>query len=108
MTWPTGLVFGKQRDRRTNLARCAISALHCIAMHEGGLHRVESVIAHQAFDSGDFVTGVHHRKREATVDALPIDDHRAGPALALIASLFGAGECESFAVWVKQCCWGVE
>jgi hypothetical protein len=87
-------MLGQKGDGRTNLAGRAIPALHSIVAHEGGLHRVEVVTVRQAFDGGDFIVGMHHRKRQAAIDALPVDDHRAGAALSLIASLLRAGEPE--------------
>ena len=71
--------------------------------HESRLHRVEVVTVRQAFDGGDVVVGVHHREREAAVDALPVDDHCAGAALPVIASLLGAGEREMLTQRVEQC-----
>ena len=41
----------------------------------------------QALDGRDLGTIMHHRKREAAVDALPVDDDRAGAALPLVAAL---------------------
>jgi hypothetical protein len=38
--------------------------------HESRLHRVKVVTVRQAFDGGDFIVGMHHRQRQAAIDAL--------------------------------------
>ena len=45
---------------------------------------------------------VHHRERQARVDAAAVDDHRAGAALALVAALLGAGQVQVLAQRVEQ------
>ena len=45
---------------------------------------------------------VHHRERQAGVDAAAVDDHRAGAALAVVAALLGAGEVQVLAQRVEQ------
>ncbi len=45
---------------------------------------------------------VHHRERQARIDAPAVDDHRAGAALAVVAALLGAGEMQMLAQRVEQ------
>jgi hypothetical protein len=65
-------MLGQQGDGRTNLAGRTIPTLQSIMAHEGGLHRAEVVTVRQAFDGGDFIVGMHHRKRQTAIDALPV------------------------------------
>jgi hypothetical protein len=46
--------------------------------HKRGLHWMEITVYFQAFDGSDLVARMHHRERQAAVDALSIDDHGAG------------------------------
>jgi hypothetical protein len=77
----------KNGDGRTNLAGSAIPALQRITAYKSGLHWMKMITIRQAFDGGNFITGMHHREREAAIDALPVDDDCTGAALPLIASL---------------------
>jgi hypothetical protein len=101
-------MLGQDGNGRANLAGRAIPALESVMAHEGGLHRMEVVAFRQAFDGGDVIAGVHHRQRQAAVDALAVDDDRARAALPLVASLLGAGEREPLAKRIKQRGAGVE
>jgi hypothetical protein len=82
--------------------------LQSVTAHKCGLHGVKAVVIRQAFNGGDLIAGMHHRKREAAIDALPVDNHCAGAALPLIASLLGACEPEMFTQRIQQCRSGVE
>ena len=64
---------------------------------EGLLQRVQPTVGRQPFDSGDLGAVLHHRERQAGDDAAPIDEHRAGTALAMVAALLSTGEIEIFA-----------
>src|SRR5947209_10304790 len=87
---PTGFVFAKHRHGRTNLPWSAIPALHPVMAHEGGLHRMEIVAVRQAFDRDNLIAPMHRRESQAAIYPLPVDDHRAGTALPLIAALLRA------------------
>jgi hypothetical protein len=45
---------------------------------------------------------VHHGQRQAGVDALAVEQHRAGAALAMVAALLGAGQVQVLAQRVEQ------
>ena len=42
------------------------------------------------------------REREAGIDALAVDEHRAGAALAAIAAFLGAGQVQAFAQQIEE------
>src|SRR5258707_7429053 len=89
---PARLVFSQQRDRRANLTGGAISALQSIMVHKCRLHWVEIAVFFQTLDGRDFIAGMHHSERQAAIDTLSIDDHRASAALALVAALLRTGQ----------------
>src|SRR5262249_13108071 len=89
---PPRLVFGKERDGGADLAGRAVPALEPIMAHERGLHRMESALFGQALDGGDLVAIMHYRERQTAIDALSIDDDRAGAALSLVAALLRSGQ----------------
>ena len=97
-----GLDLVEHRDRRADLPGRAIAALIAVMLDEGGLHRMQMLRRAQPFDGGDAVALVHHRERQAGIDPPPVDHHRAGAALAVIAALLGAGEMQVLAQRVEQ------
>src|SRR5215469_16049653 len=102
MAWPACPVLGEHRYGGADLAGRAIPTLQAIMAHERGLHRMESVLLGQALDGGDLVTIMHHRERQAAIDALSVDDDRAGAALSLVAALLRAGQPEILAQRIEQ------
>ena len=76
--------------------------MQSIMAHKCGLHRVEIAVFFQTLDGSDLVVRMHHGERQAAVDALSIDDRRAGAALAVIAAFLAAGEGEMFAQRIEQ------
>ena len=78
----------QHRDRRADLTGCAVPALIAIVLDEGGLHRMQIGGRAQPFNGRDAVAFVHHGKRQAGVDPTPVDHHRAGAALPVIAAFF--------------------
>ena len=90
--WPACLVFSQQRYRRANLTRSAIPALHSIMAYKCGLHRVQDAVFFQTLYGRDLVACMHHGERQAAIDALSIDHHRAGAALSLVATLLRTGQ----------------
>jgi hypothetical protein len=45
---------------------------------------------------------VHHRQRQARIDPHAADQHRAGPALPVIAPLLGPRQAQMLAKQIKQ------
>ena len=72
------------------------------AGHECGLHGMQIAVLCQTLDGGDLVAGMHHRERQAAVDALSVDDHRAGAALSLVAALLRTGQPEMLTQRIEQ------
>jgi hypothetical protein len=56
----------------------------------------------EAFDGRDVVALLHYRQREARGDPAPVDDHGAGAALALVASLLRARKSQPFMQRVQE------
>src|SRR5579864_371501 len=72
-------------------------------LEKSSLHRMKLAVFREAFDGGNFILLVHHRKRKAGIDAPAIHMHGASPALSVIASLFRSEEAEILAQGVEQC-----
>ena len=88
---------------RHDLARCAVAALEAVVVDEGLLHRMQDAVrASQALDGGDRLALHRHRQGQAGQHSASIDVHGAGPALALVATLLGAGQAEMLAQGVEQ------
>src|SRR5207247_7828488 len=102
IAWPARLVFSQHRDSGANLTGSAIAALQSIMAHKRGLHRVEIAVFFQTLDGRDLVARMHRGERQAAVDALSIDDHRAGAALSLVAALLRTGQPEMLAQRIEQ------
>src|SRR5262245_5707431 len=92
VAWPACPVLGEHGHGGADLAGRAISALQSIMAHESGLHWMQSIFTGEALDRGDLGSIMHYRERQAAVDALPVDDDRAGAALSLVAALLRAGQ----------------
>src|SRR6266566_2204656 len=81
-------------DRREDLPRRAIAALEGVLVDEGLLHRVQPAARFgEPLDRRDRTA---HRDREGQTGEhpRPVDQYRAGAALAMVAALFRAGEAE--------------
>ena len=76
--------------------------------HEGRLQRMQIVAQRQPLDRGDGLAVMHHRKRQAGIDAASFDQHRTGAALAMIATLLRACQREVFAQDIEQCRAGIQ
>src|SRR5207342_1380760 len=85
-----------------NLPRRAIAALKAVMGNEGLLQGVEFAIRSKPFDGRDLGAVFHDGERQAGDDAPSIDEHRAGAALAVVATLLGSGEIEIFAERIEQ------
>src|SRR5262249_42611323 len=99
---PTLSVFGDERDGGAELAGRTVPALESVMAHERGLHRMQNALVGQSLDGGDLGTVMHYRERQAAVDALAVDDDRAGAALSLIAALLRASQSEMLAQCIEQ------
>ena len=97
-----GLPLLDQADRAHDLAGRAEAALQAVMGDEGGLHRMQLIAARDALDGEDVGAVVADRQRQARIDAPAVDQHRAGAALAAVASLLGAGQVEALAQQVEQ------
>jgi hypothetical protein len=102
MAGNAGLDLAQHRHRRADLAGRAVAALVAVVLDEGGLHRVQVVGRAQALDGGDLVAVVHDGQAQAAVDPPAVDHDRAGPALAVVAALLGAGQLPVLAQGVQQ------
>ena len=56
----------------------------------------------QALDGGDAIARMHDRQRETGVDAPAVHQHRAGAALAVVATFLGARQLQVLAQCVEQ------
>ena len=89
-------------DCGADLAGRAVAALESVVLNEGLLHRVQAANGAQALDGGDFRPVLHHREHEAAVDALAVEQHRARPALPMVAALLRTGELQPLAEEVEE------
>jgi hypothetical protein len=94
--------LGEQADARADLAGGAVAALEGVALDEGFLQRVQAVAVRQAFDGGHAGAGLHDRQGEAGVDPPAVGQDGAGPALAVVTALLGAGQAEVLAQGVQE------
>src|SRR6476661_2981952 len=92
----------EQGDGGADLPGRAVAALEAVVLDEGRLHRVELIPLRQPLDRRDLLALDAGGERQARENAPPVDDHRAGSALPLVAPLFRAGEMEPFAQRVEQ------
>src|ERR1700682_958347 len=79
--------LAEQRHGRADLPGRAVAALEAVVADERSLHGMQPSAAGESLDGRDLLAAVHHRQREAGVDAAPVDEDRARPARPLIAAL---------------------
>ncbi|MNY46571.1 hypothetical protein D3C86_1817620 [compost metagenome] len=72
-------------------------------LDEGALHRMQVIAVGQAFDRDQLGTIAHHCQRQAGVDSLAIEQHRAGTTLAVVAAFFCANQVQLLTQQVEQC-----
>src|SRR5690606_4469437 len=95
-------VRSKQADCRHDHPGRAIAALKSLDLEERVLHRMQRVAVGQALD-GDHAATCHRTEACHTrFGRTSIDEHRAGPALALAAAELGAGERKVVAQHFEQ------
>src|SRR5262245_10951181 len=97
-----------QPCRRANLPRRAVAALERIMVDERLLQRMQRALGRETLNCGDLRTVVHDGKRQARIDAPPVNEHGTGAALALIAAFFRPGQVQMLAQQVKERCAGIE
>src|SRR5437867_13438494 len=79
-----GMPFFYTRDCRANLPGCAIAALKSVLLDECGLHGMQLVAIGESFNGRDLIAFVHHRQREAGINASSVYQYGAGAALAVV------------------------
>src|SRR5262249_11480425 len=97
-----GLTFLDEADRAHDLARRAESALEAVMGDEGGLDGMELVAARDARDRHDVGAVMAARQRQAGIDPPPVEEDRAGAALAAVASFLGSREVETLTQEIEQ------
>ena len=72
--------LGRHADRRADLTGRAIAALEPIVINERLLERMERTWGAKPLDRRDLAAFILHRKSEARIDALAVDENGAGAA----------------------------
>src|SRR5262245_15720135 len=73
-------------DRQHQESGCTETALQRVMVHEGLLHRMQSVAVSQAFDGPDFPAVGLHGEHQAGAHRLAIDNNRASAADTMLAT----------------------
>ncbi len=95
--------FGHDRGRGTQLARRAEAALERVPYSTNAACSGDRrPFGRESFDGRDARAFVHHRERQARVDATAVDEDRAGAALAAVAALLRTGQADDLAQCVEQ------
>src|ERR1700738_2333260 len=68
----------------------------------GVLQRRQRALGCETLDGGDLRAIVHDGKRQARIDAPPLNEHGAGAALTLIAAFFRPSQLQMLAQQVKE------
>ena len=92
----------EQVGGRDDEARRAEAALHGAGLDERLLHRVQPSPSRQPLDRDDLVPVGLRGEHEARAHELAVEQHRARPALALLARVLRAGQPEPLAQRVEQ------
>src|SRR4051794_36160468 len=88
---------------RHDLTRRAVATLQCVIIDEGLLHRMKlSVWSRQAFDRGQRTSIRLDCQHQARYDPPAVQMHRAGAALAVIATFLCTSECQALAQEIEQ------
>ncbi len=97
------MAFLDATDRRQNLAGCAITALEGVVVDEGMLHGMQfAVWPSQSLDRRDLTASKGYRERQTGKLASPVDQHRAGSALPMVAALLGSGQRDMLAQCIEE------
>jgi hypothetical protein len=70
--------------------------------HERVLQRVQVARLAEALDRHDLVVLMHHGEREAGIDPSAVDQHRARPALTMVAALLRPRQSEMLAAQIEH------
>ena len=92
-----GVTFLEQGDRGTDLPGGAVAALKAIVLDERCLHRMQLVALGETLNRNDLIAFMRDRETEARIDPATVHEDSAGPALPVIATLFRAGQIQTFA-----------
>src|SRR5207237_8971829 len=83
-------------------ARGAEAALKGVALDERLLERVQAIASGKPLDRGHRRAGLHGGQGEARIDPPTIDQHGAGPTLAVVATFLGASQTQVFPQGIEQ------
>ena len=97
-----GRVAAQRGRRRHHHARNAVAALARAALVEGALQHRHPVVAIEVVDRLDLGALDLLHRRQAALDQLAVDEHRAGAALAGAAAFLVAGELQLLAHEIDQ------
>ena len=86
--------LGQERLSGEEDARRAVAALRRAELGERLLERMEAAVARHPLDRGDLAPGELRGQGQAREHGLAVHEDRAGPALAELAPVLGAGEPE--------------
>ncbi|PAV66105.1 hypothetical protein WR25_17476 [Diploscapter pachys] len=92
----------RQAQRRTDLPWRAVAALESIMANESLLQRVQRAPLGHTFDGGQRITVAHDSQGQTGIDPPTIAQHRARPALAVVATFAGAHQVELVTQQVEQ------
>ena len=92
----------QERDRRHDHSRRAVSALDGALVDKGFLDGRELAVFRHAFDGRDLLALHFIGENQTTVHRLAVHQHRAGAAIAQVASLLGTGKAQRVAQHVEQ------
>ena len=94
--------LGDEGRGRHHLARRAVPALERVMLEEGPLHRVQLPVGSQSLDCGYLGVRDRHGQRHAGQYPPPSYVHRAGAALAPVATHFRAGQPQPVTQGIQQ------
>jgi hypothetical protein len=87
-------MFVEERLRRDEKSRRAVSALGGAQVGKGDLQRMQPSIARQSFDGRDGPAGALDAEHETGQHRQAVEEHRAGAALAELASVLRPAEIQ--------------
>ena len=87
-------ILSKQGHTGQDHSRCAVTALHGIALNKRFLHRMETVAVRETFNCCDLLACRAARWSDARAVWNAVDQNRAGSALPLTAAVLGAGKVQ--------------
>src|SRR6267378_2172564 len=99
---PAGIDLGKHRHARTDLARRAVPALEPVTFDERLLQRMQAPPSGHSLDGGDGVALGGDGEDKAGIRPAAVEQHRACPALPVVATLLRPGQVEMLPKGVEQ------